>query len=57
VLTVPAPKRGKADAPSRAPADVLWRAPQTGPGEASDALIDELAASLAALAGATGTRP
>jgi hypothetical protein len=60
VLTAPAPKRGKADAPARAPADVLWRAPQSGSdgsGGPPDAWIDELAASLASLAPATGTRP
>jgi hypothetical protein len=60
VLTAPAAKRGKGDAPARAAVDVLWRAPQQGsdrPGESPDAWLDDLAASLAALARATGARP
>jgi hypothetical protein len=57
VVTTSAPKRAKADAPARPSADVLLRAPGSSSGESPDALIDELAASLATLARATGTRP
>ncbi len=59
VLIAPAPKRDKANGPARAPADVLLRLQEGESGGSADALIDELAASLAALArgAATGTRP
>ena len=62
VLIAPAAKPGKASGPARAPADVLLRLPESGSegsGGSPEALIDELAASLAALApgAATGKRP